>query len=404
MYCRQPRYFSDFHCIGGNCKDSCCIGWRITWGEDEINKVKNAPNCSQELKDLCERAFEPDYSDNNTKGYRVVLGNDSRCPFLTEDNLCKIQKELGAEYLSGTCMHYPRRHMLSKPTLYSFCNMSCPEVIKKIITDDKALDLINLPIKKELNVPSAVANTDKLLAKHPELKYRGELFEFFFELLSDKKHDIETNIILGALAAQALTKLVRGGEVDRIPEALKAFKSQMHNGAHLKSVEKITPNYHLCFGFVGKLLKEVIGYSFVNTLSDETGTLNIDHYNIAKIRFQKRFKDRPFFLRNIALNLLLEYTIPFKLTEKTILENYGLFVAAFACIKLNLFAIELASDKITIEFMNQSHTFEGEERQIGLTSIICRGICQSDEKLKMVFDFLNQYNFTSPAYLALLVK
>ena len=31
---RYPRYFKEFKCIGGNCEDSCCIGWDI-----DIDKV-----------------------------------------------------------------------------------------------------------------------------------------------------------------------------------------------------------------------------------------------------------------------------------------------------------------------------------------------------------------------------
>lgn len=29
-----PSYYGDFHCIGGSCKDSCCIGWEVDIDED----------------------------------------------------------------------------------------------------------------------------------------------------------------------------------------------------------------------------------------------------------------------------------------------------------------------------------------------------------------------------------
>ena len=29
MIVRVPDYFSEFSCIAGDCKDSCCLGWEI---------------------------------------------------------------------------------------------------------------------------------------------------------------------------------------------------------------------------------------------------------------------------------------------------------------------------------------------------------------------------------------
>lgn len=96
MYFRQPRYFTDFRCVGGTCTNSCCIGWKIFWTQDEIDKVKNDPNCSEELRALMENSFHPS-SDGEKNKYSMTLEEKTnRCPFLTEDNFCKIQRELGA--------------------------------------------------------------------------------------------------------------------------------------------------------------------------------------------------------------------------------------------------------------------------------------------------------------------
>lgn len=401
MYYRQPRYFGDFHCIGSECTNNCCYGWRINWEAEEVEKVKHAPNCSAELKELIEKSFIP----NEVLDDQFAIKFDDRglCPCVTEDGLCRIQKELGAEYLSGICMDYPRRRVATDTIIYRSCRPSCREVTKRLFSDEKAMDLINIQIK-EAKSELVIKDTPETLASNPELKYRGELLEFFYELISDKKHDIETNIILGALAAQSLTKLVAQGEIDRIPEALKSFKSQMHNGAQLKAIENIKPNYHLRFGFIEKLLIEIVGQSVVSALSDTTGTPNIDHYNVASRRLEERFKDRSFFLRNIALNLLFEFVIPFKFPDKTIFENYSLFVVSYACIKLNLISIELLGETINVNSVERTFHFEGEDRFIGLTSIICREICQNETKQKDIIARLNENKFTSPAYLALLVK
>lgn len=403
-YYRQPRYFGDFHCIGSACQDNCCWGWNIEWSQKEIDKLKSAENCSPELRELIEKSF---FTNNNTpEGMCLIaFGENKRCPFLTEDSLCRIQKELGAEYMSNTCMVYPRKMFGEKQTIHRNCYTSCREVIRRLINDEKAMDLVNVPIKKGETLNDFPVDSAKKLAKHPELKYRGELLEFFYEIIADKRHDVETNIILGALAAQALTKLVNGGEADKIPETIKSLKSQMHNGAQLKAIENIKPNYHLRFGFIGKALREVVGYTMINSLNDDSDTPNIDYYNLASSRLNETFKDRPFYLRNIALNILLEICVPLRYNDKTIFENYSLFAVVFACIKLNMISLALTgNDKINLNVSGNKFHYDGEDKFVGLTAMISRSLCQSKNNQIALIDLLKEHKFTTPAYIALLVK
>lgn len=401
MYYRQPRYFGDFHCIGAECKDNCCYGWRIDWKKKEVEKLKNAPDIPPQLNELIEASFIP--NEELEEYFEIKLDEHKKCPFNTEDGLCMIQRELGAEYLSNTCMTYPRNIRLTDNFMYRYCNISCRVIISKLISDPKAMDLINVP-SKETKTIICYSDSKNDIANHPELKYRTEIFEFFYDLIGDKKHDLETNIILGALTAQSLTKLINQGEADRIPEALKSFRSQMHNGAQVRSIENIKPNYSLRFGFIEKLLSDIVGFSMVGSLNDNTGTPNIDYYNAASAKLNKLFEATPFYLRNIALNLLFETQVPFKLINNTILENYSLFVAIYACIKLNLIAIALVEDSININYLKQRFHYKNQDRFVGLTSIICRNICQNDHTQDNILKFLKDNNLTSPAYLALLVK
>lgn len=401
-YYRQPRYFKDFHCIGSECMDNCCYGWVISWSKDEVEKVKNAPKISPELKKIVEKCFVPD--EKSLDDYKVQFNECGKCPCVTDDGLCRIQKELGAEYLSLTCRIYPRRNIFSNGVIYRFCNSSCHVVVERLFNVEKTMDLVNCEATVGTRIRPNIMDDTRILKKNPELKYRGELLEFFYELIGDKKHDVETNIILGALAAQSLTKLVEKKEYDRIPEALRAFKVQMRNGAHLKAIEDIKPNYHLRFGFIGKILKEIIEASPINSLRDPTGTPNVVLYELGSRLLMERFKDRPFFLRNIALNLMLELAVPFKFIDKTIYENYSLFAVAYACIKLNLIAAEVSGKKVEIKYLGQHFRYEGEERFSGLVSILCRGLCQNIVIEQNILDFLKEHNFTTPAYLALLVK
>ncbi len=404
MYYRQPRYFEDFHCVGGSCPNSCCVGWRIDWKKEEIDKIKNAENASPEMIELCENSFEElKQEQDNTHTYKIKLDKNGRCPFLTSDNFCKIQRELGVEYMSDTCTIYPRKYITANDVLYKSCYMSCKVIIDRILSDEKAMDLVNIPVKEPTSYSGVFKDSPQQLERHPELKYREEIFEFFYKLISDKKHDVETNIILGALVAQSLTNFVGKGEYNRIPEALQAFNKQIHNGTQLKMLEHIKTNYFLRFGFIEKLSTQIIQLNMSDLLKDKTGTPNIEIYRAAEKKLSDIFKDCPFIMRNIALNLLFEFKMPIMFWKKSIFENYGLFVASYAVLKLNLIAAAIP-ENIKINHQGQHFEYEGFDRFAGVTAIICRSICQNIENAKKVINSLNEHKFTTPAYLALLVK
>ncbi len=402
-YYRQPRYFGDFHCIGNACKDNCCWGWQILWEKEEIDKLGTSENCSPEMKKLIEETFVPCENENMKGMYQIKFDEQEKCPFLAEDGLCRIQRELGAQYMSKTCMIYPRKYFFTGSVIYRMCSLSCREIMRHLISDERSMDLINVQPRHSDTI-KVVIDSQKELAEHPELRYRGELFEFFYELISDKRHEVETNIILGALAAQSLTKLVDMGDADKIPEALRSLKAQTHNGAQLKTLENIKPNYHLRFGFIGKVLRELVSFSIIGVLNDPSGTPNIIYYNTASERLNEIFKERPFYLRNIALNLLLDFAVPFNLKDRTIFENYSLFAVTFACIKLNMIALALnGKGGVDVNLYNNNFRYDGEDKFYGLTSIICRSLCHNQYRQRALLKLIENYKFTSPAYLALLV-
>lgn len=396
MFYRQPRYFNDFRCVGGTCSYSCCINWRIDWSGEEIDKVKNAPECSQELKELCERSFE--YNEE-VERYVIVIGEKGRCPFLTEDNFCRIQRELGAEYLSHTCSFYPRDYLVIGSTVYRCCHMSCLEVMKKLFNDEKSMDLINMNIKVPETLKIQILDNPISVAKHPELHYGAEIKEFFYEIIADKKFSLETSIILGALAAQSLTKLVNAKQYDKIPEAIKSLRSQMHSGAQLNSIENIRTNYNIKLGITDKLFRNYFSTFVTSSLVDNEGKLNIDIYRCAECLLEQEFESRPFIWRNIALNLLLELNIPFKPNDNTIFENYSLFVISYAFIRYNALTVmgfnyRLSEDK-RINVENVMVTFN---------TLLSRTLFHRFDNMKQILLDLQRLKMTSPAYLALLVK
>ena len=119
-------------------------------------------------------------------------------------------------------------------------------------------------------------------------------------------------------------------------------------------------------------------------------------------------------LRNIALNLLLEFALPFKSAERTIFENYCVFAAAFAIFKLNVIATAELTERasrpsgiqisdstikadVTVNVNTESYVNKS-------ASMISRDLCHNDNNSKVLYEELKAHKMLSPAYVALLIK
>lgn len=410
MYFRQPSYFSDFRCIGGTCKFSCCIGWNIAWTDEEIAKVKNAA-CSDTLKSLMESSFEK--TDNSPKNNRIILKEGGRCPFLTEENLCIIQKELGEDYLCETCYEFPRKYRMAFDVhskrfthIYRSCNLSCPEVSKRLLSDKKAMTLVNVPVKENARLSAVRRDSKETFQKHPEYFYRIDLFELFYSMLSDKKIPIETAIIRGASVADMLSRVVADRQHNILPQLIAQIKSGASDGKIFRQLDSIESDVDVKLGFLGGIMDKLVGNTTLDMLKTEDGSFSLALYEQGEKNLSAISEINDFGLRNIALNLLFELAVPFYSDKFTISENYAYFLVTFACIKLNAIA-SMSRDEADIDMrLSGGHTasFSGEERVSGFASVISRELCQNHDNVPKVMEALREAKMLSPAALAKLIK
>lgn len=133
MIHEYPEYYTEFACIGGSCKDSCCIGWELDIDEETYNYYKNVQG---DFGDRLRVSMHED--EENT----FTLKDDGRCPFLNEDNLCDIYIILGEESLCNVCTEYPRNHEIIGDYKQSDIGLSCLECARMHFTPGHHIDYI----------------------------------------------------------------------------------------------------------------------------------------------------------------------------------------------------------------------------------------------------------------------
>lgn len=101
----RPDFYNEFHCIADSCTITCCQEWKFAVDPDTNRKWKkvSAPaDVPEQKKNLSAYTEKKD-------GLRVIqLDSDHRCPFLSENRLCRLVTAYGDKILSETCTTFPR--------------------------------------------------------------------------------------------------------------------------------------------------------------------------------------------------------------------------------------------------------------------------------------------------------
>ncbi|MGG2063833.1 hypothetical protein [Bacillus sp. S14(2024)] len=65
-----PQYMQQFSCIGSECEDSCCIGWRVDVDEDTYKKYQKSRDL--ELKPLLKKNVTRQRSNPSSTSYAKI--------------------------------------------------------------------------------------------------------------------------------------------------------------------------------------------------------------------------------------------------------------------------------------------------------------------------------------------
>lgn len=138
MIIHYPGYYKKFHCLAGECPDTCCIGWEITVDRETEKTYQKLRKGKSELAERLRRSVRR----------HLIIPDGDRCPFLAGDGLCDLCREYGEAAMTRTCRRYPR-HVEDFGDIHEvelLC--SCPEAARLILSEDFRLITRNMPERK----------------------------------------------------------------------------------------------------------------------------------------------------------------------------------------------------------------------------------------------------------------
>ena len=372
----QPCYVDKFKCDGSKCDARCCKGWAVSIDEKtrkQYSRIKPKAAADEILSHIT-------FNDQR-KEYLVTMRGDNKfCPFLTEDNLCRLQRTYGEKFLSVTCSSFPRRTLNFGNFFERSLVLTCPVAAQMILFNEKPMEFefVEVPEKVHSNggkIEIAPVYTGKGFAEH-----MLEIQIAMISILQERTLTIDQRLIvlgffLDRLDELFATKKVTLEQLAEILDALKKLIAAYESKDFLSEqvplmLASVTFDAKKFVGLMLELLESLYGGvnlgddrtlldSLVTTLEvvpDAQGQVSSADIVAKYKRLADKRKDflsrRSTVLENYLVNELFLNCYPWR-HEESVAKNFGVFVASYKLFELLIFAAEqqgFADDKDLIKF------------------------------------------------------
>ena len=133
----KPDYYDTFRCLASACPDSCCKEWAVQVDEESVQRYLAIPgDLGEHLRSVMTE------EDGDTI---LTLTSDKRCPLWREDGLCRIQAQMGEDYLCHTCKQFPRLRHDYGDFVELGLELSCPEAARLILEGASSMVTTDIP-------------------------------------------------------------------------------------------------------------------------------------------------------------------------------------------------------------------------------------------------------------------
>ena len=364
---RGPLHFTyaeSFHCIGSACEDTCCQGWKVAVDRESFVRLQSLSESP--LHTLISTSLErlPQTEDGSEPAsfavFRMAEGN--RCPMLTEDRLCRIQREHGAALLPHTCATYPRMVRTLDGVTETGLTLSCPEAARLVLLDEDLLakrdgEPFNSHANHDEDCPAAPTHSP---AHSPVHSSRIAVRDSILRLVGNRNYPLWQRLFLIGVLCRRLD--AAGPHADSADESgastraiLAGFEATVDTRALHGTMDALPANNQIQLDAVLRLAGLMLHrsnvsprfvqcvHAFTTGIGNGPGaTLEslAGHYADAHRRWFAPFFDiNPQILENLLVNSILSLGFPFAKARdaaqppKSMARQFAVLAAQFALIR-----------------------------------------------------------------------
>ncbi|MDU1444032.1 MAG: flagellin lysine-N-methylase [Clostridium cochlearium] len=403
----QPEYMKKFTCIGSSCKDSCCIGWRVSLDKDTYLKYKR--NQDKELKPIFKNMVNRNRSGKNDASYgKIKMDEKGRCPFLNEDNLCKIHSKLGEKFLSNTCQIYPRFINKVDGMLERSATRSCPEVVRLALLNPNGIIFEQIEENEDTtNYVHKIFDTQGHLYLNKPERYFWQIRIFSLSLLQNRNYTLWQRLIILGMTYEKIEELSLNNLTKDIPIMLETMEGVIEDQSMKDGLRNIPNNNQIQM----RLVKELMDKKLIQGVSSERylkvvkeTLLGIGYVEGADIRevlktYEKNYneyvlpyiKEKEYILENYLVNEYFMEIMPFG-KYKSIWDSYMFLCVIYSMVKLHMIGVsghyKELNDDLTLKIIQS----------------FSKAILHNERYIQGIIKLLKNNGYDSLAYMAILVK
>ncbi len=365
MLLTVPNYYNRFQCIADKCPDTCCAGWSIVIDKKSKKKYKK---------------YKGDFAGRMHNSINWLEGTfkqyEKRCAFLNDENLCDLYAEVGPDYLCKTCKRYPRHIEEFEDVREISLSLSCPEVAKIILSNEKKVKYLSK--EKECEVEEYDDFDYFLFTKLMDVR------DFAIDILQKRDLSIyeRMGIVLGFV--HDMQSRIDNGELFEIDNLLKKYQKDT-------SLEK------LCKKLAGYSSREIERFEIMNeamgcldaleVLDDNwTDMINqyrkilynngYESYNKYQKEFSEYYKGKEYEYEQLAVYFVFTYFCGAVYDED-----------AYSKMKLALMSTMILRELDVAIWVNNEGKFSIED-QINICYKYSREVEHSDENLNLLEEIM----------------
>jgi lysine-N-methylase len=342
-----PLYVTRFGCIGPQCEDSCCHGWKVDIDKKTYKAYQQSshPELGPRLSQNVTREKNP----SSDLSYAVVgLNPDTRSCSLLEDKLCTVHAKLGDSYLSNTCFSYPRISRSFDGQFEQALMLSCPEAARQALLAPDAFDFVEGSIAVRADVVDQVTSRYGI-----PVDLMNELRIFCLNLARAEGMELWQRLAVLGVFCESVTKALANGEHASLRPLMDTFGELVAQGLALDALSGMQPNYsaqalvfttlwqQMTFATPSAVQASVISATRTGLGADSQSAKTddeklIEGYCRGVRRLAKALDAAPHLLEHYVLNEMFKGLFPFDGEDPY--ESYLRLIARFGLLRLMLAA------------------------------------------------------------------
>lgn len=264
----MPDFYRDFHCAAAGCRNNCCIHpWNIDIDKKNYKKLRALKSPKWLAEHFGDYIMRKPASKSDAD-YAIMKYTVGGCPLQTEQGLCRLQMDLGAEYLCHTCQTYPRVCAYFVNTgakaVQQECGLtiSCEEVVRMLLLKPEPIEFVTEEeqytldgIESERRQGSAFIIED---GSRPMLAHYNLIRAVGIAILQNRDYSIEHRLMLLLLFLDKLSQAEADERTAEVPAIIDTFVRAIDerlydpllaaSGGAMASTAMSTMAFHTVFG------------------------------------------------------------------------------------------------------------------------------------------------------------